>query len=82
MKQRDNAEIHRRVHPKTSKSDIQNPQSRKKPQLWVRRKLPRETVISAEGLTGRPNTSARHGKLNATIVKIRGTLPKSAEPRL
>ena len=80
-KQKDSAEIPRKVHPKTIKSDIQHRQPRKKPPLRLRRKLPRETAISAERPTGHPNISARHGKLNTTIAKSRDTLPKPAEPK-
>ena len=41
-----------------------------KKKATVRRKLPRETAISAERPIGRPNIPARDEKLNATIAKV------------
>ena len=45
------------------------PATEKKATFTGKKKLPRETAISAERSIGHPNIYAQHGKLNATIAK-------------
>ena len=78
---RNNGKRRQKTHKKTNKLDIPNKCRGRESQPQTRRKPRIEAVTFEESQTGHRTTTARHGKLSATIAEGRDILRKYADQR-